>query len=276
MSASIILLVSGFHHCSNNAFVQTIGQPLGNEPNPQAEEALSELEALKPIGNCINSSIGEDFITALTSAVDLNNVKQNLRVFGRNDNDGLPVFDYYYLGQVLANISTAVQWPMTHPNASQVLNEAVDDLSNLWYGLAAMVASVNFTEVAQTQTLVEDYLSEQGSPLDWNESDGVDPVDLLNLFSAAISTTNLATLVNNISASVQLQKLGGLMDNVKDYVNITELAQILAALPDSIDFGNAGILINNMKRGINFTNVGLAIDQIVAAFENSLATCNQG
>lgn len=224
-----------------------------------------------PIGSCFDSSILSNFVSNLSDAVNPSALQAYLEPFelDRGNGDDNAVFDFRSLGQTLANVTDAIQWPENKPYADQALERVNTYSSSMFNSLAEMVLSINFAQVAQTLESAGMYSS--GNPVGIN---GDYAVQLLNALSVSVNTTRLGAAIQSVSSNVRLQDLGSDLDSVKGNLKLDQLVGVLAKLPDAVDFFAAGQLLSNMAASFKFADIGGTLDNFVTSAGGSLESCN--
>lgn len=224
-----------------------------------------------PVTSCFDSSILSNFVSDLSNAVNPSALQAYLQPFklDRNSGDDNAVLDFYSLGQTLANVTDAIQWPENKPYADQALERVNTYSSSMFNSLAEMVLSINFAQVAQTLESAGMYSS--GEPVGIN---GDYAVQLLKALSVSVNSTRLGAAVQRVSSNVRLQDLGTDLDSVKGNLKLDQLVGVLAKLPDAVDFFMAGQLVSNMAGSFKFADIGGALDNFVKEAGSDLESCN--
>ena len=169
----------------------------------------------------------------------------------------------------MANMSAAIQWVENKPQAKQALAKLNTGASTMFYALADVVRSINFTEVAAYLEDAGDYAIDPPAGID-----GSYAVDLVDALSTSINVTRLGSTVKLLSSQFNLQYLGSDFDAVKSNLNIGQLVGVLAGLPDAIDFYQAGRLLSSMASSFNMAEIGSVVNQFVLSAGTNLEACN--
>ena len=225
------------------------------------------------IGSCLDiNSILPTFKSQLKNAVNLPTLQAKLHQFeATRDSEGnKAVFDFHNLGQILANVSDAIQWGANKPYADQALDEVSRGASSMFDALAKVVRSIDFEGVAESLEFASFYSAQEpvGFP------SGSDAVDLLGTLAMNINVSRLGVAVEGLSEHVRLQDLGRDLDAIKGNLDLEQLMGVLANLPDAVDFMRAGQLLSDMAGSFSFADIGLVVNSFVTSAGNNLEFCN--
>lgn len=166
-------------------------------------------------------------------------------------------------------MSSAIKWGENKPQAEQALDKLNTGASTMFYALADVVRSINFTDMAASLESAGDYAIYPPAGID-----GSYAVDLVDALSKSINVTRLGSTVKLLSSQFNLQYLGSDFDAVKRNLDFEQLVGVLAGLPDAIDFYQAGRLLSGMASSFNFAEIGSVVNQFVLSAGTNLASCN--
>jgi len=207
----------------------------------------------EPIPECIDPVVISNFVSNLTSAVNVAGAKSILSQFASDT-----VLNYHAVGQLMGNLSEAVDYQTLKTLAQGLAEYSVHDAVAVGAQLATLAKSINFTTVAETLNKVP-----YSSPYFGND------------LAQAVDTTAFGQALVNISANVNLQYLGEYLENSELHVNFQALGGIVASLPKVIDFSQVGALVSQLEGTFNFVNVAYVLNSFLTSFGSSLISCNQ-